>query len=545
MERLRGVNFKVKEPYHRGFLLLLSGIILLGCLMRFVGIQENRFVYFDEGMWLNHNRGFVDMVKANPPQNLTEVGKALFFFFRVSIETAKPLWSFISSLRYFFTGAEGWYFVRLVSAISGCLTVMMVFVLVKRLYQSVGLACLSAALLAVLPSHVYYSQLGLQESFSTLFFLAGIYAYMRKVEFNILHILWAGLFLAMVFLSNYRMVVSPVFIFMIEGYLSWSQRRGFDVRKFVWLTLIFLFFGLGVGIFNKGNNVYVSFGWMFHQSSLAKGHFEWFNFLSYPYFIFNLETWIFGLLFFGSMYFLYRKEWLKFFPTLVVFLQMVLFSFSQEKAARFLCVVLPFMAIASALVINEVLIRVQHSHFKKVLYACMVLMLAQQLKADAAIVRFRTDYQSSIEFIRKAAPAAKILSTQSEIQTLYASQAQDVVKVPMDHAKLLEYARSGYRYLILDPQAYISCTDNQKRFTLKLAGYLGFLEKTVKPVQTFPHFHPELLKRFVFDHNESLAQSISFLKRNQDGHSGSLKIYDVNDCVEAIQQAVAHSKKVR
>ena len=545
MERLKDVNFKVKEPYHRVFLFLLSGLILLGCLIRFVGIQENRFVYFDEGMWLNHNRGFVEMVKAHPPQNLADVGKALFFFFRVSIETAKPLWSFISSLRYFFTGSEGWYFVRMVSAICGCLTVMMVFLLVRRLYQSVGLACLSAALLAVLPSHIYYSQLGLQESFSTLFFLLGIYLYVRKVEFNIIHVLWSGFFLAMVFLSNYRMVVSPIFICMIECYLSWVQHRKFDLRKFVWLTLVFLFFGLGVGIFNKGHNVYVSFGWMFHQSSLAKGHCEWFNLLSYPYFIFNLETWIFGLLFFGSMYFLWRKEWLKFFPALVVFLQMILFSFSQEKAARFLCVVLPFMAIASALVINEGLIRIQHRYLKKVLYVCMVFMLAQQLKADAAIIRFTTDYQSSMEFIRQKTPAAKILSTQSEIQTLYASQAQDVLKVPMDHAKLLEYAGLGYQYLILDPQAYISYTDNQKRFSLKLAGYLGFLEQTVKPVETFPHFRPELLKRFVFDQNESLWQSINFLKQNQDGHLGTLKIYAMNDCIEAIQQAVAHSKKVQ
>lgn len=542
MERLKYVNLQVKEPYRSLFLFILFGIVLLGCLIRFVGIQENRFVYFDEGMWLNHNRGFVEMVKAHPPQSLTDVGQVLFFFFRVSIETAKPLWSYLSSLRYFFTGSEGWYFVRVVSAVCGCLTVMLVFVLVRRLYQSVGLACLSAAMLAVLPSHVYYSQLGLQESFSTLFFVLGIYVYVRKAELNTIHVLLSGFFLAMVFLSNYRMVISPVFICMTEFYLSWIQHRSFNFRKFLWLTLIFLFFGLGVGIFNKGNNVYISFGWMFHQSNLAKGHFEWFNLLSYPYFIFNLETWIFGLLFFGSIYFLYRKEWLKFFPTLMVFLQMVLFSFSQEKAARFLCVVLPFMAIAAALVINEILIKIQTSHLKKILYVCLVVMLAQQLRADAAIVSFTTDYQSSMEFIRKITPAAKILSTQSEIQTLYTSNVQDVLKVPMDHAKLFEYAGLGYQYLILDPQAYISYTDNQKRFSLTLAGYLGFLEKVVKPVKTFSHFRPELLKRFVFDQNESLVQSISFLKQNQDGQLGTLKIYTMNDCVLAIQQVVARSK---
>ncbi len=543
MGRLKEEKIKARNPYSKFLLWILFGVIVLGCILRFTGIQQDRFVYCAEGMWLNHNREFVEMVAMRPSHNLFDSFKAVFLFFRIGLETAKPLWSFISALRYYFTGPEGWHFVREVSAVSGCLTIFLVYILTKRLYQSVGIACLSAALLAILPSHLYYSQLGLQEAFSTLFFVLAVYLYLRKGELNYLMLALSGFALALVFLSNYRMVISPIFILVTELYVSKFQGKIFNFKKVVWQTLFFLLFGIGVGIFNKGNNIYVSFGWMFHQSNLAKGHFEWLNFLSYPYFAFSLETIVFGLLLCGSFYFAYRREWMKFFPMTMVLIQMGLFSFSQEKAARYLCVVLPFMAIAVALVINEVL--TQRHQWKNILYVCLAVMLVQQLKAVAAIVRFTTDYESSVALIQSKDPGAKMLSTQNEIQTLFTDHPNDVAKLPIDHRKLLSYAQAGYKYLIIDPQAYVSYTDDQKRFTLKLAGYLGFLNSTVQPVREFAHFHPELLKRFVFDHNESLLQSMRFLKANKDGQLGKLKIYEMKTCVEAIERVLVQTKNVQ
>lgn len=502
--------------------------------MRFIGICGNRFIYFDEGMWLNHNRPLVDLISRAAPLSVLEIFKALRLFFLFSLETAKPVWSFISSLRIFFTGVEGWYFVRLVSAICGCLTVGMIWLIVKRLYNSVPLAYLSAAFLAVLPSHLYYSQLGLQEAFSAFFFLTGIYLYVRKADMNWLQIILSSFCFALVFLSNYRMIVSPLFILLAEFILSRGRKINF--QKCIWQIVIFLLFAIGVSVFNAGKSLYVSFGWIFHQTNLAEGHFEWLNFLSYPYFIFSLETFIFGILFFGSIVFIFQKDWIKFFPTAVVFLQMILFSFSQEKAARFLCVVLPFMAIGAALTVNFVFDQIKKTGLQKIFIALVVLMIVQQLVEDIKIVQFSTDYEKAMTDLKNKFGAVKILSTQNEIQTLFSSIPSDVGSVPLDHLKFLQAAQAGYQYLLIDPQAFVSLTESRRRFTFPLAGYLGFIEKAVPPVEVYSHFSPSLLKRFVFDHNESLSQSIQFLRQNKDGRLGALKVYDMKICVQSINQ---------
>ena len=95
----------------------------------------------------------------------------------------------------------------------------------------------------------------------------------------------------------------------------------------------------------------------------------------------------------------------------------------------------------------------------------------------------------------------------------------------------------GYRYLIVDPQAYISWTEEMERFNPKLITYLGFIERSIKPVKVLDNFSDEILERFVFDHNENLRRSIDFLKNN-DGFYGKIRIYDIRHCLAVIDQLV-------
>jgi hypothetical protein len=76
-----------------------------------------------------------------------------------------------------------------------------------------------------------------------------------------------------------------------------------------------------------------------------------------------------------------------------------------------------------------------------------------------------------------------------------------------------------------------------ERFSPKLITFLGFIERTVKPIMEFDNFNDEILERFVFDHNENLKRSIHFLNTN-DGSYGKIRIYDLRHCMMAIDQAI-------
>ncbi len=101
---------------------------------------------------------------------------------------------------------------------------------------------------------------------------------------------------------------------------------------------------------------------MFHQAQDAGGKFNPVNFLSYPYYVFALEGFFFACFFWGNIYFIKFKEYLKLLPFGIVVLQMLIFSFAAEKGARYLCVVLPFMAAAAAVVIDDCWQRYAQGH---------------------------------------------------------------------------------------------------------------------------------------------------------------------------------------
>ena len=99
---------------------------------------------------------------------------------------------------------------------------------------------------------------------------------------------------------------------------------------------------------------YVNFAWVFHQAQDSGGKFSFINFFSFSVLCFCLGRAIFYFVFWGNIYLFRFNEYSKLFPFCIVLLQMFIFSFSAEKGARYLCVVLPFMAAAGAVVIDDI-----------------------------------------------------------------------------------------------------------------------------------------------------------------------------------------------
>jgi len=131
----------------------------------------------------------------------------------------------------------------------------------------------------------------------------------------------------------------------------------------------------------------------------------------------------------------------------------------------------------------------------------------------------------------------KAIATQNFILNLYTPNQTDVKAFPYRFQYFIKAFFEGHKYLIVDPQAYVSFSVKMERFNPQLITYLGFIEGNVPPIAQLDHFNDALLERFVFDHNENLRRSIDFLKNN-DGSYGKIRIYDIRHCLIAIDQAI-------
>ncbi|VAX35470.1 hypothetical protein MNBD_UNCLBAC01-744 [hydrothermal vent metagenome] len=501
-------------------------ISLLGVFFRFYHITENQFIYYDEGMWLNQDRSFVTLVANNPPKNFSELTKILGISAKLSLFTAKSLWTFLSHLRALTVGAEGWYFTRLISAIFGTLTLGITYLFARRYYDSRRVGLLALTLLAILPSHIYYSRLGLQEAFSTFCFTAGLYLYLfpHKIRWQTF---FSAFLFSLVFFSNYRMIIIPALVGVCQLLISIGSKEKFPIQKYVVNTLTFLVIIFGVGALHEGANTQITFSWMFRQAGLAKGDFQLLNIFAYPYYLFRLESIFFGFLFFGNIYLCIQRQWHKIMPFALSCFMMALFSLSQEQGVRYLCAMMPLMVMAVAGLIIHLYENNKNLIFQCSVMAVTILMFSIQLFKSNEIIHFSSDYEPAMQMLLDENKNVKVLSTQHMIQKLYTSNEKNVAAAPHDMKYLFAYYSKGYRYLIIDPQAYISYTADNKHFTLQLKNYLELVTQKIQPIKEYAHFSPALLERFVLEHNDDLRKSLDFLKVNKDGRLGRLRVYDL------------------
>jgi hypothetical protein len=512
-------------------------LIVLGIVLRFVTITHNDLMFYDEGMYLSHNRELLEKIQQYPPKDLGELSAILKLLFNSSLMTAKWLWFFISNLRVFFGGPDAYYFTRVVSAVSGTVAIFLTFAFSRRYFGSKEIGLLSAAVLAVLPSHVFYSRLAMQESLSALCFLGGMYLYFSSREFGFRAVAASVLFSA-VFFTNYRMIILPVLLAAAEVVSGLPQKK-FHWPKLVGTSLAFFGIVFWIGSLNHGSNRFITTAWMTHQAQEAPQQWHLVNLFSYPYDLFALDGVLFGLAFFSNIYGVVRRQWTKLLPFAVVIVQMAMFTFAPEKGARYLCVVLPFAAMATAAVIDEHVIK--DGSFRRIRAAAVILLfgfffcLAQR---SWEISRPVSGYKTTARFLNNRDPQAKVLTTQPLVMGLFMGP-QNVQPAPKTARDLIILYARGYRYLAIDPQAYVSWTADGQRFTFALTDYMGFIRDRLKPLYVGGHLNGATLQRFVLDHNENLANSVRFLSR-RDQDFGSIYVYDLAECL-AVMQKVAQS----
>ena len=70
---------------------ILIAAVFAGIALRFHNITRNDFIFYDEGMYLNHNRELLDKIAQYPPKDLAEFFAIIKILFTTALATAKWL----------------------------------------------------------------------------------------------------------------------------------------------------------------------------------------------------------------------------------------------------------------------------------------------------------------------------------------------------------------------------------------------------------------------------------------------------------------------
>jgi hypothetical protein len=527
------------ELFLRKYLIFcLIFMVLAGIALRIWFLPGGGFFFYDEGLYLKHNLPVLEFISAHPQMGEADRQQAAYYYFRSALGSGKSLWFLLIDSRFLWGALADWSFSKVLSCFFGLITIPLVFLFTRRHFGSFLLALLASALFALLPGAVFYSRTGLQESLSIFLVLAGFYFYLQSIKLN-WRVFIGGVFFALAFFANYRLIMLPFLVAFYELWRNYLSREGAGWRNYTWAMLVFFSGVVLGGNLLEGINTRVIAMWVFYQGQEAGGAFSWVNLFSYPFYVFRMESVLFAAAFFGNVFLLLRRQWEQSIFFGLILFQMFFFSFTEEKGARYLAVMLPFMAISAAFFLRH-LWRAFPSR-RIVLLAAALLMTVGMFWQSFLISSARSAHENAAEFLLARDPQAKWMASQEMVESLYVSPQDRVKAIPPSFERLLELYSQGYRYLVLDAQAYVSLAASRK-FVPPLKDYLGFIDARVPPLLVIPHMNRALGERFVLEHSENLSDSLRFLSASDSEKAFSLRIYDLAMVVPEMLKIYQQSK---
>lgn len=130
---------------------------------------------------------------------------------------------------------------RLPSAIAGILLVLVTFFLVKELFNKQSLALLAALFMAVAPWHIYYSRLAWESNIGLLFFISGIWLFLKALKFGRYLGLSALSFgIAGLSYHSYKLLVPLIVIALLVIFLNQIKRIN-KASLFIAASIVLIF----------------------------------------------------------------------------------------------------------------------------------------------------------------------------------------------------------------------------------------------------------------------------------------------------------------
>lgn len=136
--------------------------------------------------------------------------------------------------------------VRFPSAIAGILTVLIMYFLLKDLFKNSKIGLLGSFILAISPWHVYYSRLGWESNIGLMFFILGIWLFIKgmyKTKFLNFSMLNFGL--AALSYHSFKLLVPLMFVSLII--IFWNEVKKLNKKTLILPISIIVLFSVIVG----------------------------------------------------------------------------------------------------------------------------------------------------------------------------------------------------------------------------------------------------------------------------------------------------------
>ncbi len=312
----------------KAFLVL---IVVLAILIRLVALTNQGF-YYDEAAYSAHTKLFLE-------------GNSVWQTFG----HLPPLYIWMTGLFSLLLGVNA-LSMRLVSAVFGTLTVVLVFFLAKRWYTEKE-AFIASMLIAVMPLHVAFSRFAFIDTMVAFFTLMSIYlvesrkyllsglvfglAFLAKYNAVVVWVLyWAYLFLRGVFLKDKK---------ELKPYYS-NHLRSFILINITAFVIILMFTGLKLI-----NLFYLAYGVVYSAVSQTVSGYD--TLLLVPLSLFDSLSPVLYIVFVLSLIYLILYDNKNEKTTMALFITilfLVIATFQTRTSLRHLVIITPFIAIIAA-----------------------------------------------------------------------------------------------------------------------------------------------------------------------------------------------------
>ncbi len=218
MLRFKLENFKQEHIY-------LLAIVILAAIIRLWSLEKVP-IFYDEGLWCYWGL------------KIFQSDYSFYDVFYTTVEwSRKPFLSaFLYSLSYHAFGVN-LFAARLVSAISGILSVIILWKLAKELYNEWIIGLISAFFLSISVFHAWYSRLAMQEALLTLLITTSLFMYYMGIkQENNIFLLLGGAFLGLA--TNTKQNGAIAFIIIVFFLVINSKYRYVLKNRMFWASLL-------------------------------------------------------------------------------------------------------------------------------------------------------------------------------------------------------------------------------------------------------------------------------------------------------------------
>ncbi len=507
-------------------------ILILASIFRFYGLPNQGIVLFDEASFQTRALEIHKVISSEHSYSSSYL-----------YVDSKILWlAFILLAQVVFD--QSIFIIQSLSAIFALATISLTYLLAKRMYQSHMIGLLSALFLSFSSYHIFYSRLAVSESATIFFAVLSVYLYLGAKSQKLYFLVGlAGMSTGMGFLlDRFRVGLVPVFMMLIEVF-----EIRFEKRKFIDSLKNILFYGFNmilsvmVGAFllyQLLNTLGVATpdygeGLRRHLSLHQFEGIDFLGFFSYPFFLGQIEGASYYVLLALSFMFIKHKR-STLLPILICAVQIIGASLADERGARSISVILPFLSILCATTIWNLYQQFTIKRFNRsALVFMIVAVLFPSVINSLKLLNFRSGMKEAGDFIVSQDTKAGVVSSSMYYTKLYMPHTQVTQIYREDYQALNDLLGQGYSYLLLDPEQYVMNTVDGAWNKTQLTPVLSAIRKGCSLEAKVRHFNTETHKRFVFEHNKNFIDTLRMLNSVND-HSGDIDIYDLSQCLQTI-----------